>query len=90
MFNNSSRVSSVRCISWKCANDSQKTAAGNTQTLTYGYDSYGNVTSSTLTASGTAEQVKSTATYTGYGNYLSTVTDSMGNANQLQLSGRPA
>ncbi|MCH5183677.1 MAG: DNRLRE domain-containing protein [Oscillospiraceae bacterium] len=56
----------------------KKSTLVNTQTLEYDYDAYGNITSSTLTANGTTEQVKSTATYSDYGNYLSTVTDSLG------------
>ena len=48
-----------------------------TQTLTYGYDQYGNATSSELTATGTTEKFTSSAKYTEYGNYLETVTDSL-------------
>ena len=49
-----------------------------TQTLTYVYDDYGNVISNTLKASGTTEQISSSATYTDNGNFLESSTDSLG------------
>ena len=49
-----------------------------TQTLTYVYDDYGNVISNTLKASGTTEQITSSATYTDNGNFLASSTDSLG------------
>jgi len=49
-----------------------------TQTLTYDYDVYGNVISNTLKASGTTEQISSSATYTDNGNFLESSTDSLG------------
>ncbi len=54
-------------------------AANNTQTLTYEYDSYGNVTSSKLTSSASTDVVKSSATYTDFGNLLASATDNLGN-----------
>ncbi len=56
-----------------------KTANSITQTLTYGYDAYGNAASSTLSNSETDEIVTSSATYTEYGNYLLESIDALGN-----------
>ncbi len=55
-----------------------KTAGGITQTLNYAYDSFGNVISSTLSASGTNETVTSSATYSTDGNYLLESINSLG------------
>ena len=49
-----------------------------TQTFTYGYDEHGNVTTTTLTASGTSETFTSSANYTDDGNFLTKITDSLG------------
>ena len=57
----------------------KRTLNGITQTLTYGYDAYGNVTSTNLTVAGITETFSSSATYDEHGNFLKTVTDSLGN-----------
>ena len=62
-------------------------ASNNTQTLTYGYDSYGNTTSSTLTSNKTTNKVTSGATYTDSGNRLSTVTDASGGTTSYAYNG---
>lgn len=49
-----------------------------TQTLTYGYDDYGNVEQSTFKASGTNEIISSSAEYEEYGNFLTSSTNSLG------------
>jgi hypothetical protein len=54
-----------------------KTANGITQTLTYGYDTYGNVNSTELKST-SGEIVTSSATYSDYGNYLTQAVDSLG------------
>ena len=62
-------------------------ASNNTLTLTYGYDSYGNTTSSTLTSTGSTEKITSGATYTDNGNRLSTVTDATGGTTSYAYNG---
>ena len=62
-------------------------ASNNTLTLTYGYDSYGNTTSSTLTSTGSTGKITSGATYTDNGNRLSTVTDATGGTTSYAYNG---
>ena len=62
-------------------------ASNNTLTLTYGYDSYGNTTSSTLTSTGSTGKITSGATYTDNGNRLSTVTDAAGGTTSYAYNG---
>ena len=62
-------------------------ASNNTLTLTYGYDSYGNTTSSTLTSTGSTAKITSGATYTDNGNRLSTVTDAAGGTTSYAYNG---
>ena len=62
-------------------------ASNNTLTLTYGYDAYGNTTSSTLTSTGSTGKITSGATYTDNGNRLSTVTDAAGGTTSYAYNG---
>ena len=62
-------------------------ASNNTLTLTYGYDAYGNTTSSTLTSTGSTGKITSGATYTDNGNRLSTVTDATGGTTSYAYNG---
>ena len=55
---------------------------GVTQTLTYNYNNYGNVTGSVLSNSVTDEIISSSATYTDNGNFLASSTDSLGGTTQ--------
>ncbi|MBQ3598908.1 MAG: RHS repeat protein [Clostridia bacterium] len=55
-----------------------RTVNGVTQTLTYSYNNYGNVTGSVLSNSVTSEIISSSATYTDNGNFLESSTDSLG------------
>ncbi|MBQ3011166.1 MAG: DNRLRE domain-containing protein, partial [Oscillospiraceae bacterium] len=49
-----------------------------TQTLTYGYNQYGNITSTQLSATDTSESFTSSTVYSEHGNFLQSVTDSLG------------
>ncbi|MBR5285489.1 MAG: RHS repeat-associated core domain-containing protein [Clostridia bacterium] len=55
-----------------------RTSGDITQTLDYGYDSFGHVTSTVLSASGTNDKITSSATYTEDGNYLASSTNQLG------------
>ncbi len=66
-------------VSTHIVESATRTADGNTQTLNYEYDDFGNVTSTLLTASGRTEKIGSKAEYSDDGNYLTSVFDSLGN-----------
>ncbi len=55
-----------------------RTSGDITQTIDYGYDSFGHVTSTVLSANGTNDKITSSATYTDDGNYLASSTNQLG------------
>ncbi|MBE6683627.1 MAG: DNRLRE domain-containing protein [Ruminococcaceae bacterium] len=55
-----------------------RTSGDITQTIEYEYDSFGHVTSTVLSASGTNNKITSSATYTEDGNYLASSTNQLG------------
>ncbi len=63
-----------------------KTSGGVTQTLNYTYDTFGNITSTVLSASGTDETVTSSAVYSEDGNYLVKSIDSLGNITEYNYN----
>ena len=55
-----------------------KNSNGSSQTVTYGYDSYGNTTSAVLSSPDISKTISSSASYSSDGNFLASVTDQLG------------